>query len=279
MGNFFTNLVGGIGKATGLENIFRPDKWTLGTALSAGSMLAPGGNLMNLGGVQNLGTKNIGLTSLLAGGSMSGGNTYTPPEGSQNFATTDILSSLLSQQMQFANDMEGKRQNTTKEAFDLLNQDPMGGATRDRNALMRFADVQGRRDASYLRNRGYASGVSDAAIVNARNQATQQANQRFMEVTDPRIVADNKIRAISLLSGGFQNALSGQMALQNTANAQRMADLQYEMNRPPTLFESAVTTAGSILPMILDQQKQKSQKNQGASNLAPLIAQFGKNFK
>lgn len=249
-----------IGKSLGLSDIARPGKWNIGTALNVAG-LAQGGTNALIGGA--------------LGGVLGGGKSSSPTYQPQN--TNDLLTMLLNQQMTNTMANEPKRQQALGTAFDALTADPASDAMRQRNKLMQFGDVQGRRDRTTLRNRGYASGVGDAAMLNAQNQANMQGNQAFLDMTSPLAVADRNIAAAGLFAGGLQNTLSGQMAYQSAQNQQRLTDLQYSMNRPPTFLESLIGIGGQVAPLILDQQK-KNQDKQITDFISGIVG-FGRNTR
>lgn len=227
-------------------NLFNPKKWTLGTL---GDLAGLAGGAITGGALPGSQALGLGLSALggLAG-SNSGGNvpqTYTP-------GTTEQLLDMLGQgDLKFALANQGKRHSMLNQAANAL--DPKNNAANAgyfSNQLMRNADLAGRRNANDLRRRGYSSGVGDAAMLDARNQATTQGNEYFASLTNPMAMAQ-RYGAMADLYGNmglFQNSLSGKMMIQNQANQQRLFDLDYYNNKPASGLESILGIASQFAP-------------------------------
>lgn len=258
-----------------LKNILRPDKWSLGTLADAAGLA---GGLISGGTIPGSADFGFGLSALggLFGSNSSGGvpTTYTPGPNEQ------LLQRLGQGDLQFALNNQGKRQESILGAFNALDPRNDGqNAAYFQNSLLRGADMQGRRNANDLQRRGYASSVGDAAMLDARNRATEQGNEYFAQLRNPINMAQRYAGQADLLSGtgNFGQSLSGMLSLQNNANNQRMHDLRYEMSRPPTGAESLTGLLGQLGPYLTGNKKSgdSSFKKAGQSMGSSLSSVFG----
>lgn len=225
-------------------NLFNPSKWTLGTLFDAAG--AAGGLITGgvLPGSQALGA------GLIGAGMFGSGNqqpSYAPGD------TENRLKDLTSMDLDFILNNSGKRYQALNNAYDALDpQNNAANANYYQNSLLRNADLTGRRNAGALRDRGYGSGVADAAMLDARNSATMQGNDYFAMLSNPVNRAGQYMQQANTVGnmGMFQNSLSGLMGLQTQKNNQRLSDLYYEQNRPASTLESGVGLLGQLAPYL-----------------------------
>lgn len=243
-------------------------KMTIGDIFNvAAPFLAPGTNPLDF---SNYALKNFGTASLLNSGgiptkdiskmnttellqyatTLSGGKGADIPISSYDSETQkylmDIYGELAKRQAEFNLERQPRTFSAQDRAYNALDESSVLGQTEIvRNRLLREADEAGKRAATQLANRGYASSVSDAAILDANNRAVDQGNQIASEYTSPEQRANRAI-AQSQIYKGDNAALSTLIGLQGQQNAQRIADAQYEASRPPTLLESLLPVIGNI---------------------------------
>lgn len=237
-------------------NLFNPKKWTLGTIGDLAGVAGAAGSagLLPMGSTLATG---LGIFGGLAGsGGGQSGSTVN-----MNGDVQSMLDQMMKQDLQFINSNSGKRYGAINNAYNAL--DPRNDATNAsyfQNSLLRNADATGRRDANSMLRRGYGSSVADAARLNARNVATQQGNDYFANLTNPANRASRYMGQADLLGNQsmFQNSLSGMLSLQNASNSQRLADLQYNANRPPSFLESLLGIAGQVAPYMVRDQKENT---------------------
>lgn len=119
---------------------------------------------------------------------------------------------------------------------------------RVRAMLTRRANEQGGIQAAQLRASGAPASAQRGAMIGNQNMATTRANDYLTSLSDPETLARAYMAQMSALNPMFALYLQGQQS----ANAQRLANMQAEAMRPPSLFENVLSVAGSTAPYWLD---------------------------
>lgn len=280
MSNILKNPLGAVGDAVtapfkSVGNIVG-GKGNLGDLLNIGGAVF-GGNLMNPGSwgksLANFGTNsfltNVGIgdptkwnTSdfIKLGMSGMGGQ----PQGG-NYQMTNLqdltkgLIPLAQSDIGFAMANNARRLRAQQAAADTL--DPANDRARYQQLaqqLLAMGSEQGGKLAGDLKRAGYGSGTQAGARAGAMNNAQNTANKALFDMND---TSGQRYAAIAgLLSDmPFLNAaLGGIGQSQNLANAQRSADLQYNLSRPNSAGENALLYAAQLLPYFFNQQKKPS---------------------
>jgi hypothetical protein len=120
---------------------------------------------------------------------------------------------------------------------------------RVRAELARRAMDAGNMQAAQIAALGGPLSAQRGAVIGAANQATTAANNYLTSLSDPERLGAAYMAQMSALNPMyglyFQNM--------NAQNANRLANMQADALRPPSIFESAIGLAGQTAPLWLDQ--------------------------
>lgn len=138
------------------------------------------------------------------------------------------------------------------------------------NLIQNQAKSQGLQTANSLGAKGYGSGVADAAILDAQNRGNEQSANLISTQMSPSAQANRAIQQSTVYGG--QDPLSTMLALQGSANNQRIADAQYNASRPPSFFESILGVGSQVLPYVLADKQKKPQSGINQQQLGGILS-------
>jgi len=277
MSNILKNPLGAVADAVtspfkAVGNI-ASGKGNIGDLLNIGGTLF-GGNLMNPGAwgksLANFGTNsfltNVGIgdptkwnTSdfLKLGMSSMGGQPQQ--QGYQMSNLQDLTKGLIplaQSDIGFALANNARRMRAQQNAADSI--DPANDQARYQQLarqLLAMGGEQGDRLAGDLKRSGYGSGTQAGARAGAMNNAQNTANKALFDMNDTSGQRYAELANLFTNMPFLNAAIGGVGQTQGLANAQRSADLQYDLTRPNTTGENAIEYAMQLLPYFLSQQK------------------------